>query len=149
MPSAGEGEPSASRRSRDQVALYESSGGTRGTSHGGRLVVVVTMVGAGRGKLRKAPVMRVERDGRYAVVASMGGAPTNPYWYAKVRANPRVELQDGPVRRGYVACEVTGEGRAQRWERVVETFPPCAGYQIKAARVIPVFVVEPVPEQST
>jgi deazaflavin-dependent oxidoreductase (nitroreductase family) len=146
MPLQGEYVPGAWQRSRDQVALYESSGGTRGTTLGGRPVVVVTMIGAQSGKVRKAPVMRVEHDGRYAVVASVGGAARNPAWYHNLRANPHVELQDGPTRRDYVARELSGDERAVWWQRAVEAFPQYAAYQQKTKRVIPVFLLEPVPD---
>jgi deazaflavin-dependent oxidoreductase (nitroreductase family) len=144
MPLSGEYQPSTSQRSRDQVALYESSGGTRGTTLGGLPVVILTMVGAQSGHLRKTPVMRVEHGGRYAVVASLGGAPRNPGWYHNLRGNPHVELQDGPTRRDYVAREVAGDERAAWWDRAVDAFPQYAAYQAKTSRVIPVFVLDPV-----
>ncbi|MEU2632227.1 nitroreductase family deazaflavin-dependent oxidoreductase, partial [Kitasatospora sp. NPDC007106] len=96
MPLEGEYEPSPEQWVRDQVELYESSGGTRGTTLRGMPVVLLTTLGARSGKIRKTPLMRVEHDGRYAVVASMGGSPRHPVWYHNVVANPLVELQDGP-----------------------------------------------------
>lgn len=145
MPVNGEYEPSAWAWVRDQVELYESSGGTQGTTLGdtGLPVVIVTNRGASSGKVRKTPVMRVEHDGRYAMVASKGGAPEHPQWYHNVRAYPRVELQDGPRRQEMIAREVTGEERAQWWKLAVAAFPPYAEYQEKTAREIPVFVLEP------
>ncbi|AEG45342.1 hypothetical protein Isova_2639 [Isoptericola variabilis 225] len=131
-------------RARDQVALYESSGGTEGTTLRGKPVVILTTVGARSGKVRKIPLMRVEHDGDYAVVASMGGAPTHPVWYHNVVANPRVELQDGPEKHEYVAREVTGEEKALWWKRAVEVWPDYDDYQRRTDREIPVFVLERV-----
>jgi deazaflavin-dependent oxidoreductase (nitroreductase family) len=145
MPVDGEYEPSTAAWVRDQVALYEGSGGTQGTTlrDTGLLVVIITNRGANSGKLRKTPVMRVEHGGRYAAVASQGGAPTHPRWYYNLRAEPLVELQDGPRKRDMIAREVTGDERAQWWERAVAAYPPYAEYQQKTARQIPVFVLEP------
>ncbi|QTE29766.1 nitroreductase family deazaflavin-dependent oxidoreductase [Pengzhenrongella sicca] len=145
MPLIGAYEPSREKRTRDQVALYESSGGLRGTTLGGRAVVVLTTLGATSGKVRKAALMRVEHEGAYAVVASLGGAAKNPVWYANVVANPLVELQDGPQRWDMVAREVTGEEKSLWWERAVAAYPPYADYQRRTAREIPVFVLEQVP----
>jgi deazaflavin-dependent oxidoreductase (nitroreductase family) len=143
MPLNGEYEPSPAQWVRDQVEEYESSGGTKGTTMGGRPVIILTTVGAKSGKLRKSPLMRVEHDGSYAVVASLGGAPQNPTWYNNVAADPHVELQDGPERRDFVAREVTGEEKATWWERAVAAYPDYADYQRKTDRQIPVFVLEP------
>jgi deazaflavin-dependent oxidoreductase (nitroreductase family) len=137
-------EPSTSEWVRNQVEEYESSGGTRATELRGMPVVVLTMVGARSGKLRKVPLMRVEHDGRYAAVASMGGAPKHPTWYANIVADPRVRLQDGPQVVDTVAREVDGEEKALWWKRAVEAFPDYADYQLKTDREIPVFVLEPV-----
>ena len=130
---------------RDQVAEYESSGGTRGTTLAdtGLPVVVITNRGARSGKVRKTPLMRVEHDGRYAAVASQGGAPEHPRWYYNFRAEPRVELQDGPRKQPMVAREVSGPERDEWWSRAVAAYPPYAEYQQKTSRVIPVFVLEP------
>jgi len=148
MPLQGEYEPSTARWVRDQVEEYESSGGTKGTTlrDTGLPVVIVTNIGAASGKLRKTPVMRVEHDGKYAMVASKGGAPAHPTWYYNVRANPHVEIQDGPRRQDMVAREVRGDERAAWWGRAVAAYPPYAEYQRKTTREIPVFVLEP--EQS-
>jgi deazaflavin-dependent oxidoreductase (nitroreductase family) len=143
MPLHGEYEPSTSEWVRNQVELYEGSGGTEGTTLRDLPVVVLTTVGAKSGKLRKSPLMRVEHDGAYALVASMGGAPKNPTWYANVVANPQVELQDGPAKWDGTAREVTGEEKAVWWERAVAAYPDYADYQAKTDRQIPVFVVEP------
>ncbi len=144
MALKGEYVPSPSKHARDQVALYENSGGTEGTTMGGRPVVILTTVGARSGKLRKTPLMRVEHGGRYAVVASLGGAPRHPVWYHNVVAHPRVELQDGPRRQEMRAREVTGQEKAEWWQRAVATWPDYDNYQRKTDREIPVFVLEPV-----
>ena len=146
MPLEGEYEPSPTRWVRDQVELYESSGGTRGTTlrDTGLPVVLLTTRGARTGKLRKTPLMRVEHAGRYAVVASLGGAPEHPVWYHNVKADPLVELQDGPVKRDMKAREVTGAEKAEWWERAVAAYPPYADYQRRTDREIPVFVLDPV-----
>ncbi|MEU5366782.1 nitroreductase family deazaflavin-dependent oxidoreductase [Streptomyces sp. NPDC005925] len=146
MPLEGEYEPSTTQWVREQVELYEGSGGTRGTTlrDTGLPVIVLTSRGARSGKLRKTPLMRVEHEGRYAVVASLGGAPKHPVWYHNLKADPRVELQDGPVRRDMTAREVTGAEKAEWWERAVAAFPSYADYQKKTDREIPVFVLDPV-----
>jgi deazaflavin-dependent oxidoreductase (nitroreductase family) len=144
MPLTGVYEPSAASWARDQVDLYERSGGTEGTNMNGRPVIVLTSVGAKTGKLRKSPLMRVEHDGEYAVVASLGGAPTHPVWYYNLTANPQVELQDGPVKKDYLAEEVSGEERAIWWDRAVAAYPDYAEYQKKTTRTIPVFVLTPI-----
>ncbi|WP_327158460.1 nitroreductase family deazaflavin-dependent oxidoreductase [Streptomyces tubercidicus] len=142
MPLQGEYEPSPTQWVRDQVELYESSGGKEGTTMRGMPVIILTTRGAKSGKLRKSPLMRVEHDGKYAVVASLGGAPRHPVWYHNVVADPQVELQDGPVRRDMTAREVTGEEKALWWGRAVEAFPDYDEYQKKTDRQIPVFVLE-------
>jgi|SRR5262245_11971630 len=144
MPLEGIYEPSPSAWAREQAELYEASAGTEGTELHGRPVIVLTSVGARTGKLRKTPLMRVEHDGVYAVVASLGGAPRHPVWYHNLKANPHVELQDRDVKRDYTAREVTGQEKASWWERAVETWPDYATYQTKTERVIPVFVLEPM-----
>jgi deazaflavin-dependent oxidoreductase (nitroreductase family) len=144
MPLNGEYEPSPAQWVRDQVDLYERSGGTEGTTLRDVPVIILTTKGAKSGKIRKSPLMRVEHDGSYAAVASLGGAPKHPVWYHNVIDEPLVELQDGPVRKDYRAREVTGEEKAQWWERAVAAWPDYAEYQRKTDRVIPVFVLEPV-----
>jgi F420H(2)-dependent quinone reductase len=145
MPLEGEYEPSPERWVRDQVELYESSGGTRGNTlrDTGLPVVIMTNRGARSGKLRKTPVMRVEHDGRYLAVASQGGAPEHPAWYRNVLTHPHVELQDGPDKRDMTARELTGDERALWWERAVAVFPNYARYQRATDREIPVFLLEP------
>lgn len=155
MPLKGEYEPSKAEFVRDQVKLYESSGGTQGTTLSVLVareedkklqdlpVVILTTLGAKSGKIRKTPVMRVEHDGSYAVIASMAGAPTHPVWYHNAVSDPRVELQDGPVRQDMLAREVTGNEKALWWARAIEAFPDYAEYQTKTDREIPVLVLEP------
>jgi deazaflavin-dependent oxidoreductase (nitroreductase family) len=143
MPLEGEYEPSPAKWVRDQVELYESSGGTEGTTLRGLPVIVLTTKGAKSGKLRKTALMRVEHDGSYAVVASQGGAPTHPVWYYNVTASPQVELQDGPVRQDMTAHAATGAERDAWWARAVQAYPDYADYQKKTDRVIPVFVLTP------
>jgi deazaflavin-dependent oxidoreductase (nitroreductase family) len=143
MPLHGDYEPSPSDRSRNQVEEYESSGGTRGTTLRGMPVIVLTTKGAKSGKIRKTPLMRVEHDGEYAVVASLGGAPKHPVWYYNIKSNPEVELQDGPVKQDMVAREVTGEEKAEWWKHAVAAYPDYADYQTKTDREIPVFVLAP------
>jgi len=130
---------------REQIETWERSGGTEGTTlrDTGLPVVIISSRGARSGKLRKTPLMRVEHDGSYAAVASQGGAPTHPLWYHNFRADPRVELQDGPRKQDMIAREVTGDERALWWERAVAAYPPYAEYQRKTARQIPVFVLDP------
>ncbi|MEZ0064498.1 deazaflavin-dependent oxidoreductase (nitroreductase family) [Streptacidiphilus sp. MAP12-20] len=144
MPLTGEYEPSRFDFSRDQVEIYERSGGTEGTDNQGKPVIVLTSVGAKTGKLRKTPLMRVEHDGEYAVVASLGGAPQHPVWYHNLIANSHVELQDGPVKKDYQATEVHGEAYAVWFERAVTAWPDYAEYQKKTTRKMPIFVLTPV-----
>ncbi|MFD7593915.1 nitroreductase family deazaflavin-dependent oxidoreductase [Kitasatospora sp. NPDC059812] len=143
MPLSGEYQPSPEKWVSDQVALYEGSGGTEGTTLRGVPVVVLTSLGAKSGKIRKNPLMRVEHEGTYALVASQGGAPKNPTWYHNLVAHPQVELQDGAVRQDMTAREIEGAERELWWSRAVEVWPDYAAYQMKTDRVIPVFVLEP------
>jgi deazaflavin-dependent oxidoreductase (nitroreductase family) len=143
MPLTGEYEPSAASWAREQVEQYESSGGTQGTELNGKPVIILTSIGARSGKVRKTPLMRVEHDGEYAVVASQGGAPKHPVWYYNLVADPHVELQDGPVKRDYQAREAQGAEREEWWQRAVAAWPDYAEYQTKTTRVIPVFVLTP------
>ena len=144
MPLQGEYAPSSAEWVRKQVEEIESSGGTRGNEMRGMKVIVVTSMGHGSGKLRKNPVMRVEHDGKYAAVASKGGAPDHPTWYRNLVEHPLVEVQDGPHKGDYTAREISGDERAEWWERAVAAFPDYADYQKKTDREIPVFVLEPV-----
>jgi deazaflavin-dependent oxidoreductase (nitroreductase family) len=148
MPLEGEYEPSTQKWVRDQVELYERTGGREGNTlrDRGIPVVIFTSRGAKSGKLRKTPLMRVEHDGAYAMVASQGGAPTHPSWYYNLKAYPdQVTVQDGPEPWDGVAREVTGAEKAEWWKRAVAAFPDYADYQEKTDREIPVFVVERKP----
>ncbi|MGA5065482.1 nitroreductase family deazaflavin-dependent oxidoreductase [Streptomyces exfoliatus] len=142
MPLEGEYEPSPTAWVRKQVELYESSGGTKGTTLRGLPVVLVTNVGVKSGKLRKTPLMRVEHEGAYALVASNGGAVEHPVWYHNLVASPLVELRDGTHVWDMKSRLVTGEERRVWWERAVEAFPDYADYQRRTDRDIPVFVAE-------
>jgi deazaflavin-dependent oxidoreductase (nitroreductase family) len=146
MTNEGEYDPSPRDWVRNQVEEYERSGGRQGTTlrDTGLPVVIVTNRGARSGKIRKTPVMRVEQDGRYLAVGSKGGAPDNPVWVYNLRADPHVQLQDGPVKQDMTAREITGDERAQWWEVAVAAYPPYAEYQQKTSRQIPLFVLEPV-----
>jgi deazaflavin-dependent oxidoreductase (nitroreductase family) len=142
MKLEGEYVPSTMKWVRDQVELYESSGGKEGTLLMGKPVIILTTKGRKSGKIRKSPLMRVEHDGKYAIVASLGGAPKHPVWYFNVREQPEVMLQDGPDVYEMRAREVTGEEKAEWWKRAVEAWPAYDDYQAKTERVIPVFVLE-------
>jgi deazaflavin-dependent oxidoreductase (nitroreductase family) len=144
MPLTGDYEPSTSDWARENAELYMASGGTEGTELKGKPVILLTTVGAKTGKLRKTPLMRVEHNGEYAVVASLGGAPKNPVWFHNVVKHPRVELQDGPAAGDFEAREVFGEEKASWWRRAVEVWPDYADYQRKTDRQIPVFVLTPI-----
>jgi deazaflavin-dependent oxidoreductase (nitroreductase family) len=144
MPLTGEYEPSTSDWARENAEKYMESGGTEGTELQGKPVILLTTVGAKTGRIRKTPLMRVENNGEYAIVASLGGAPKHPVWYHNVKANPRVELQDGTTSGEYEAREVFGDEKSTWWERAVEAWPDYANYQKKTDRQIPVFVLSPV-----
>jgi deazaflavin-dependent oxidoreductase (nitroreductase family) len=143
MPIEGEYEPSPAEWVRNQVAEYESSGGERANTlrDTGLPIIVVTTRGNRSGHLRKNPLMRVEHDGEYALVASKGGAPTNPVWYHNLVADPTaVVIQDGPEPFDAVVRQIKGEERATWWARAVAAYPPYADYQAATTREIPVFV---------
>jgi F420H(2)-dependent quinone reductase len=142
VPLEGEYEPSSSSWSRKQTELFEATKGEEGGDLRGRPIIVLTSVGAKTGKIRKTPLMRVDHDGIYAVVASLGGAPKHPVWYHNLKKNPHVELQDRGTKRDYMAREVTGDEKAAWWDRAVEAWPDYATYQTKTERQIPVFVLE-------
>ncbi|NKY52864.1 nitroreductase family deazaflavin-dependent oxidoreductase [Nocardia vermiculata] len=145
MPLTGEYAPSTSGWAREQAEKFESSNGAEANVLPGREepIILVTSIGAKSGKLRKTPLMRVEHNGEYAAVASLGGAPKHPVWYYNLKANPDVELRDGDVVKEYVAREVTGEEKAVWWERAVAAYPDYADYQKKTTREIPLFVLTP------
>jgi deazaflavin-dependent oxidoreductase (nitroreductase family) len=145
MPLEGEYEPSPQQWVRDQVELYERTGGREGNTllDRGLPVVIYSTRGASSGKVRKQPLMRVEHDGAYLMVGSMGGAPKDPAWVANVRKHPdQVTVQDGPEPWDGVARELTGDEKAEWWERAVAAFPDYADYQTKTDRQIPIFLVE-------
>ena len=143
MSIESEYEPSPAQWVRDQVAEYEASAGTRANTlrDTGLPIVIFTTRGNRSGKVRKTPVMRVEFNGEYALVASKGGAPNHPVWYYNLLANPDdVTLQDGPEAFNVVVRQISGDERAAWWERSVAAYPPYAEYQLKTEREIPVFV---------
>lgn len=144
MPLSGEYEPSTSDWAREQAEAIEASGGTEKTTLRDMPVILLTSVGRKSGKLRKTPLMRVEHEGSYAAIASLGGAPKHPVWYWNVKEHPQVELRDGTAVGDYVAREVSGEERDLWWERAVAAYPDYAEYQTKTDRVIPVFVLDPI-----
>ncbi|SEF71812.1 deazaflavin-dependent oxidoreductase, nitroreductase family [Saccharopolyspora kobensis] len=127
----------------EQTKRILETGTTEGIEIQGSPIVLMTLRGAKSGKLRYTPVMRVEHEGRYAVVASKGGAPEHPTWYYNIKAHPEFQLQDGTVTKDFVAREVEGAERAEWWERAVAAYPAYAEYQEKTDRQIPVFVLEP------
>jgi deazaflavin-dependent oxidoreductase (nitroreductase family) len=143
MPLTGEYEPSAAQWVRDQVEAYERSGGAEANTlrDTGLPIIVVTTRGNKSGKIRKLALMRVEHDGEYALVGSMGGAPKHPVWVHNLRADPdAVMIQDGPEPFDATVREIDGDERAQWWERAVAAYPPYADYQRRTERRIPVFV---------
>ena len=142
----GEYEPSPADWVREQVERYEATGGREANTlrDSQDPIVVITSVGSKSGKLRKNPVMRVEKDGKYVAVASKGGGPEHPAWYANFLAHPEVDLQDGPEPKPYRARLLEGEERQQWWDYAVETWDTYASYQEKTEREIPVFLLEPV-----
>jgi deazaflavin-dependent oxidoreductase (nitroreductase family) len=143
MPLVGDYAPGRAAGARKHAERYESTGGAEAGDLRGRPIIVLTSVGARTGKLRKTALMRVEHDGQYAVVASLGGAPEHPAWYWNLVAHPTVELQDGPIRRDYVAREVFGDEKSAWWERAIAAWPDYDIYQAKTTRQIPIFVLDP------
>jgi deazaflavin-dependent oxidoreductase (nitroreductase family) len=143
MPLSGEYEPSPAQWVRDQVEAYERSGGREANTlrDTGLPIVIVTTRGRKTGKIRKTPLMRVEHNGEYALVASKGGAPSNPVWYYNLKANPdAVMLQDGPQPFDVRVRELGGDERALWWQRATAAYPPYAEYQQRTRRQIPVFL---------
>lgn len=145
MTLSGEYVPSTAKWVRDQVEAFEASNGADANTlrDSGDPIIVVTNIGAKTGKVRKTPLMRVERDGKYIAVASLGGAPKDPVWAYNVRANPNVELQDGAVKKSYVARELSGAERDEWWDYAVATWSTYGEYQKKTERQIPLFLLEP------
>lgn len=143
MTAPGDYAPSSFKWVRDQVEAYERSGGEEGNTllDTGMPVIVVTMLGNKSGKVRKVALMRVEHDGEYALVASLGGAPKNPVWYYNLKAHPdEVTIQDGSERFSVHVREIVGDERTVWWDRAVTAYPPYAEYQERTSRTIPVFV---------
>lgn len=146
MSLEGEYEPSSAQWVRDQVAEYEGSGGQRANTlrDSGLPVIIVSSRGNKSGKIRKTPVMKVEHDGAYALVASKGGAVDHPLWYHNLVADPTsVQVQDGPAPVDVSVRQVTGAEKQAWWDRAVAAYPPYAEYQAKTDREIPVFVATP------
>lgn len=143
MALAGEYEPSTWAVAREQVELFERTNGAEGQYLNGAHCIILTNRGAKSGKIRKSPLIRVTDGTTYAVVGSMGGAPQSPNWVANLRADPHVELQDGPEKHDYTAREITGTERDAWWKIATDAWPAYDDYQAKTSRVIPVFVLEP------
>jgi len=141
----GEFAPSPTDWVREQVEQIEAAGDTAAVAMKGLRVVLLTMRGASSGKVRKVPLMRVEHAGRYAAVASQGGAPKHPQWYHNLLAHPDIDLQDGTETRPMRARELDGAERHEWWLRCIEAYPPYAEYQVRTQREIPVFLLEPHP----
>ncbi|MFG1920618.1 nitroreductase family deazaflavin-dependent oxidoreductase [Cryptosporangium sp. NPDC048952] len=144
MPLTGEYEPSPSDWARKQAETFEASNGTEANELRGVPIILLTSVGAKSGKLRKTPLMRVEHEGEYAVVASKGGAPENPVWFYNLVKNSHVELRDGAVVKDYEARQVDGDEYETWWKRSVAVWPDYAEYQKKTDRKIPLFVLTPI-----
>jgi deazaflavin-dependent oxidoreductase (nitroreductase family) len=138
-------EPSPWEWVRNQVEEYEASGGTRANTlrDTGLPIIIVTTKGHKSGKVRKVPLMRVEHEGQYLLVASVGGAPEHPKWYWNLKADPAVTIQDGPEPFATTVRELEGDERAEWWERAVAAFPTYATYQENTERLIPVFLTAP------
>jgi deazaflavin-dependent oxidoreductase (nitroreductase family) len=144
MPLTGEYEPSRNDRTREQVELYEATNGVKGGRLNGKPVIVLTFKGPKSGKIRKTPLMRIEHNDTYAVVASNAGAPTHPFWYHNIVANPLVELQDGAVKQEMRAREVFGEEKDEWWKRADAAYSKIPEYRARAGREIPLLVLEPL-----
>ncbi|WP_327633174.1 nitroreductase family deazaflavin-dependent oxidoreductase [Kribbella sp. NBC_00482] len=136
--------PSPTAWVRDQVEKVAAAGTTEAVDIKGMKVVLLTMRGAKSGKIRKVPLMRVEHDGVYAAVASLGGAPKHPVWYYNLKADPKLTLQDGETTKEYVAREIEGAEYDEWWPRAVAAYPPYAEYQTKTTRKIPLFLLDPI-----
>jgi len=144
MPIDGEYEPSPWEPVADQVRLYEETGARQGGDLQGVPVIILWTKGRHSGKVRKTPLMRVRDGDRYAVVASLGGAPQNPVWYHNIASDPHVSLQDGDDLRDYTAHEATGDEKKEWWSKATAVWPDYDKYQASTDRQIPVVVLEPV-----
>ena len=127
----------------DQVALFEATDGREGNDFMGGPCIILTTIGAKSRTVRKTPLIRVERDGRYVVIGSMGGAPTHPNWVHNLRAEPRCRLQDGAVVHELNARELHGDEKAQWWRLAATVWPDYDKYQASTEREIPLFLLEP------
>lgn len=128
---------------RDQTEKILAAGTTEAVQLSGMKIVLFTTTGAKSGKKRYVPLMRVEEEGKYAMVASKGGAPQHPSWYFNVKAHPEIQVLDGDVWATMTARELPeGDEREHWWTLAVAAFPPYAEYQTKTDRLIPVFVLE-------
>lgn len=144
-PSGGEYAPSPTDWVREAVERFEASNGEANLNEpGGGAIIVITTVGAKTGKIRKSPIMRIEKDGKYLAVASNGGGRANPGWVSNIRAHPVVEPQDGPVKKTYVARELDGEERREWWEYGVAVWPTYLEWERKTDRRIPLVLLEPL-----
>lgn len=143
MPLEGEYEPSPWEPVAEQVRLYEETGGEEGRTLEGKPCVILTTRGRKTGKIRKTPLMRVEYEGTYAVVASMGGAPEHPVWYLNLVTEPDVTLQDGAEVMDLRAREAAGDEKAEWWTRATEVWPDYDAYQATTEREIPLILLEP------
>lgn len=141
MTLSGTYEPSPFRRIRDQVALYEATDGREGGMLEDRPVIILTHRGATTGKLRKTPLMRIEHDGGYLVVASYGGAPTHPVWYYNLLAHPLVEVRDGAITRTMHAREVSGAEKTELWKTADTAWPHFPEYRARTDRELPMFLL--------
>ena len=144
MPLTGIYEPSPIESAREQADIYEATNGAELGTLLGAPIIVLTSRGARTGAIRKNPLIRIEHDGEYAVIASNGGSTTHPSWFHNLVAHPDVELQDGPIKRDYHARQVQGDERRAWWARAVAAWPDFAVYPSRAKRTIPVFVLTPV-----
>ncbi len=144
MALPGEYEPSPWEPISEQVALYESTGGTQGDTLEGAACVILWTTGRKSGKVRKTPLIRAERGGSYAVIASMGGSPSAPVWSHNIDSDPLVSLQDGAELRDYVARKVEGQEKADWWAIAMSVWPQFDSYQEATDRVIPLFVIEQI-----
>jgi deazaflavin-dependent oxidoreductase (nitroreductase family) len=143
MAIAGTYEPSPWDPIADQVRLYEESGGKEANELKGKPVIILWTRGRHSGNVRKTPLMRVTDGNRYAVIASMGGAPKHPVWYLNIEADPHVSLQDGPNLRDYVAHVATGDEKREWWARATQVWPDYDKYQAGTDREIPLVVLDP------
>lgn len=145
MPLEGEYEPSTWDWVREQVETYERTGGAEANTlrDTGIPIAIFWTRGVKSGKVRKTPLMRVEHDGAYALVASKGGAPEHPAWYHNLVADPEITVHDGPEPFDAVARQVDGDEYDAWWERAVAVFPTYEEYKAKTDRKIPIFVAEP------